>query len=74
MSIIEAEKYGVAAKLAGKQSAPALNRDFLEKACATGNSLKLMAAYIHGWTVCHLAEGMPSDAPSVLELKRIANA
>lgn len=74
MTEAQAKKEGVAAYRAGKSRAPALNQGFLTMACASGNTAAMMDAYMLGWTIANLANGMPSDFPSVRELAKIEAA
>lgn len=74
MNTNQAKQQGAAAFKAGKGRAPALNQAFLREACSTGNSVALMDAYMHGWTVAMLADGAPADMPSARELSAIEAA
>lgn len=75
MNIRIAEQQGVAAFQAGRQRAPALNQAFLVaiSAVATGSALlELLDAYLHGWDIANLAEGVTDPTmPSVVEYNRI---
>lgn len=74
MTESQAKQEGVAAYRAGYSRAPALNQGFVTAACATGKTVQMMDAYMHGWTIASLADGMPADFPSVRELKKIEAA
>ena len=73
MTIHEAEQAGVDSFRSGRPMAPALNNDLIQAICETPKAIiPLLDAYIHGWTIAHLAEGMTDeDLPSKQELKRI---
>lgn len=74
MNTTQAKQAGAAAFKAGKGRAPALNQAFITEAAA-GNICKLMDAYIHGWTIAMLADGVAdSSMPSVHELAQIEAA
>ena len=76
MTTIQAEQAGVKAFNDGRQMAPALNQAFLVAACKSETSTtELLTAYIHGWTIAHLAKDAPIPTmPSVKELERIIAA
>jgi hypothetical protein len=76
MTNIEAQKAGVQGFKDGRKCAPALNNKFIAEACASETStIELLKAYIHGWTVAHLAsEAIDAAFPSVSELSRILAA
>lgn len=75
MNIAQAKQQGAAAFKSGKGRAPALNAAFLKEASASGNLCKLMDAYMHGWTIAMLADGVKdASMPSVRELAEIEAA
>lgn len=75
MNTTQAKQQGVAAFESGKGRAPALNTAFIAEAAATGNLCALMDAYMHGWTIAMLADGVNDRAmPSVRELAQIKAA
>lgn len=59
----DAEKMGREAFAAGREVAPSLNKEFLEKHIAGepigGRGVVRMKAYIAGWTAANLAANVP---------------
>lgn len=75
MNKANAAKAGVQAYRDGRGRAPALNQKFLMAASASGELLKMMDAYMHGWTIAMLADGIEDkNMPSVVELAKIQAA
>lgn len=78
MNTTQAKQHGVAAFKAGRGRAPALNKEFAQAACAAGSTketIRLMDAYLHGWTIASLANGQTDPTlPSVIELAAIESA
>lgn len=70
-----ATKAGVHAYRDGRGRAPAMNKSFLVAASASGELVKMMDAYMHGWTIAMLADGIADqNMPSVVELAKIEAA
>lgn len=76
MTVIQAKKEGAKARKEGKSNVPALNQKFIDAACASSvSTVKLQDAYLRGWTVAMLAEGVSDPRmPSVRELAEIEAA
>ena len=75
MDANQAKQQGAAAFKAGKGRAPALNQSFLTAASASGKLMEMMDAYMHGWTIAMLADGvLDNTMPSVVELAEIEAA
>jgi len=75
MNAAQAKQQGAAAFKAGKGRAPALNQAFIRAASASGKLTQMMDAYMNGWTVAMLADGVTdSKMPSVRALAEIEAA
>lgn len=75
MNKANATKAGVQAYRDGRGIAPALNQRFLVAASASGELVTMMDAYMHGWTIAMLADGISDqNMPSVVELAKIEAA
>lgn len=72
MEIIDAKKAGVQAYRDGRGRAPALNQKFIAAACGSGQVLNMLDAYLYGYDIANLADGMSDlDMPSVKSLALI---
>lgn len=76
MTEIQAKKEGAQARKDGRPRAPSLNQKFIVAACASAvSTVKLLEAYLRGWTVAMLAEDATDpNMPSVRELAEIEAA
>ena len=70
MNVNDAFKAGVDAFKAGKGRAPALNHDFSRRCVLAERGVnKLLDAYLRGWDLANLSDGMVDEFPSVIALK-----